>query len=122
MARDKTAKASGGSGIFFVLIAFILGFFEYGQSIAGGLAVVLLSVVEALAALVGLIPVGGPFLYYFFTGNWGLAWTLSFTGLVGTWVTSLVFWIGLLFSVALTFVGPFFLAMRIRHKMVAQAI
>ncbi|MDE1854429.1 MAG: hypothetical protein KGI38_11880 [Thaumarchaeota archaeon] len=86
----------------FLVIAFILGYFVYGQSFAGGLSTVLLAFLTEIAAFVGLIPVAGPILYYVFAGPWIQSWTLGFTQLQGTWVSQLIFWLGLGFSIVIS--------------------
>jgi hypothetical protein len=107
---SQKKKAGGGGGFFAIIVAFILGFFAYGQTLAGGLGVALLAILETLASFIGAIPVAGPFIYYFFVGQWTLNWTLSFTTLGATWLTSLIFWVGLAVSVGCSAAATFFLS------------
>ena len=107
---SRKKKAGGGGGFFAVIVAFILGFFTYGQTLAGGLGVALLAILETLAAVIGAIPIAGPFIYYFFVGQWALTWTLYFTTLAGTWLTSLIFWVGQLVSVGFSAAATYFLS------------
>jgi len=105
---SRKKKAGGSGGFFAIIVAFILGFFTYGQTLAGGLGVALLAILETLAAVIGAIPIAGPFIYYLFAGQWALTWTLSFTTLGGTWLTSLIFWVGQLVSVGFSAAATYF--------------
>ncbi len=118
-SRKGAAGGAGGGGLFLIIFAFILGFFAYGQTFAGGLGVTLLAILEAVAALIGAVPIAGPFLYYFLVGQWALTWTLSFTTLAGTWVTSLVFWVGQVFSVGISAAASFFLFKYLNRRFLA---
>ncbi len=118
-SRKGAAGGAGGGGLFLIIFAFILGFFAYGQTFAGGLGVTLLVILETVASLIGAVPVAGPFLYYFLVGQWALTWTLSFTMLAGTWVTSLVFWVGQAFSVGISAAATFFLFKYLNRRFLA---
>ena len=109
-ALTSRKKAGGGGGFFAIIVAFILGFFTYGQTLAGGLGVALLAILETLASFTGAVPIAGPFIYYFFVGQWALNWTLSFTTLGGTWLTSLIFWLGQAVSIGCSAAATFFLS------------
>ena len=96
--RHRATTGSGGGGGGWFLLFFILGWVVYGGWKAG-LKTALLSLPFGFAAgLSALIPVAGPFGYYFAATRWLMPLFPRF-GLEHTWVTGLLFWGGLVASI-----------------------
>lgn len=67
--------AFGLSWVFIVLLAFLLGCFQYG-SIRGGSGIVLLSSLLTVLGFVGLVPILGVGLYFWMNFVFALVYTV----------------------------------------------
>ena len=71
------------------LLAFLLGYFQYG-GFEGGFAMILVDLLLGLFALISIIPLG--VIVYFILGNRVLDMVLAFTSMEKSWVTSFIFY------------------------------
>ncbi len=96
--------ASTGCGLVVLVVAVVAGWLVYG-SLGAGFWMGLLWIALGLTALVGLVPVAGPFLYWrLATGSVMPALMASF-GLTSTWLTSAALWLCLFASIFWTIVA-----------------
>ena len=102
------AGLGGSSWLFWLLFAGVLGFFVYGQTFAGFLGAVLIAFIVSIVSVIVLIPILGPFLYWFWLGPQAINWGLQLAGLQPTWLTGAMQTIGLIFAIFLTAVTSFF--------------
>lgn len=103
LQEKKTIIVSVGSGsLIFLILVFILGFFQYGQTLSGGLATVLLAIVFALFAIIGVVPILGLAFYAYFSLTWLMPQLINFTGTSESWLTTIIFIFGLLLACLLT--------------------
>ena len=89
-----------------------LGYFVYG-SWQGALGVFIFSFVIGLLKYVGIIPILGPILYWFIAKEMVIPKIFELTGIYGTWLTGVIFWIGFGVSMILTIVILIILVMLI---------
>jgi hypothetical protein len=93
------------SGFFWVLVVFLLGFFEYGRTVAGGFATVLVAVAFSMLSLFGFIPILGLFIYLGLANSWLMPKALAFTSISASWVTALILVCGFIFAVIFTVIA-----------------
>lgn len=92
-------------GTLVLIIATVLGYFVYGNTVAGALGVFLYAIAIGLISILGAIPVIGVFIVYILA-SWIGPIILAYTGIVATTLTSFVFWYNLfvagIFTLAMT--------------------
>lgn len=103
-----------GGWIFWIVVVGALGYFAYGHTMDGFFGGIVIGFITGFAIAVGLVPIFGPILYWFWLFPALRAFSLSITGLGMNWFTDLIMWIGLLFAVILTLPTSFFTLMLIR--------
>lgn len=83
------------------LLAFILGYFQYGSTI-GGLSTVLIAICLFFLAFFGSVPFIGFILYFIIATKWLIPNILTFVGLTTSWVISLFLWLNFCLALAAT--------------------
>jgi len=85
----KTINIKTQIPMFSVILA-IIGYFIYGRSVDGALAIFLLSLFSGIITLAGVIPFIGVLWTYGLWG-WGFDKIILWSGITQTWLTSLIF-------------------------------
>ena len=80
-----------GVSSFVALIA-SLGYFVY-DGLHGVFGIVILSIVLGITTLIALIPFAGFLVQIVIMYSLAIPWIFEFTGLTGTWLTSVIFWV-----------------------------
>ena len=110
-SRSKKTQYSvalgGSSWLFWMVFAGILGFFVYNQTVAGMFGAILIAFIVSIVSAVGLIPILGPVLYWYWLAPSAVNWGLQLAGLQATWLTNVFMQIGLLFAILLTIIAGF---------------
>ena len=88
----------------FLILAFILGYFQY-NGLGGGLAIILLDILLGFASLLGIIPIAGVVLYWIVAETLIIPFVFDFTGIAASWVIDLFLWLNLIVSVIFTTVA-----------------
>jgi len=88
--------------IILMLGVFILGWIVYGSVSAGFWSVFILILLD-LTALIGLVPIAGPYLYWKVATTSVLPIALEMANLRESWLTTLALWFGLIASIFITF-------------------
>lgn len=105
MSKTKIVSGIGGAGsLIWLIIAAVLGYFVYGHSLSGALAIALLTFIYFLISIIGFVPFVGVILYYFITSIYVEPSLFSFTGIYATWLTSLIFWVCFVFALLYTII------------------
>lgn len=109
---DKTTTIGmfdiGGLTILFS----VLGYFVYGNW-EGALAVFVFSFIIGIIKYLGIIPILGPILYWIIAKGLVIPKIFELTGIYGTWLTGLIFWLGFTISMIVTI---FILALILVHQ------
>lgn len=90
----------GGS----IILAAILGYFVYNQTLAGAFGSVLLCIVLEASIFISVIPFAGVFVQAFVNINFLIPGVLGFTGLWDTWLVTLMFAVSTAFGILVTIV------------------
>lgn len=85
----KTEISFGSSGI--IILSGIIGYFVYGQSVAGALGMILLAASLSILALISFIPIVGLPIYLYVGWEHLLPKVLDFAGLEPTWLSTGLF-------------------------------
>jgi len=94
---SKKVLALGGGSSFSLLLLFsAIAYFVYG-TLDGAIAIFIYDAVISLASYLGFVPFVG-WLLYWFVASAVTTFVLDLTGIGVTWLTSLIFWIGFVFS------------------------
>jgi hypothetical protein len=93
-----------GCGFVVLLIAAVCGWLVYG-SFTAGFWVAVLCLALALTALIGLIPIVGPFIYWQFATTAVLPTLMASSGLTDSWLTTAVLWLYLGLAIFWTIVA-----------------
>lgn len=97
-SNSQAQGCSTMSGILTIVFMFVGGWAAYG-SIGAGFWSVLLWLALSLTALVGFIPIAGPFVYWNLATTSVLPALLAAAGLSTSWVTTAALWLGLICSI-----------------------
>lgn len=96
---SKKVLALGGGSSFSLLLFFsAMAYFVYG-TVDGAIAIFVYDAVISLASYLGFVPFVGWLLYWFVASQMVTPFVLDLTGIGATWLTSLIFWIGFVFSI-----------------------
>ena len=116
MRRTRKLKFYGGGGswLFFLIASVFLGYFSYGNTLTAAFLGGLLYFVVPLGAIVGLIPIAGPFIYGFVVFPMIDSWAHSLAGVPAAWFDTWIFWGGMIVAVILTIVTTAILLIWIR--------
>jgi len=93
----------------------ILGWIAYGNFMAGLKTALLSMPIIAAALLTGMVPLVGPFIYYYLTNAWLMPLFPEFK-LEYTWATTIIFQIGMVASVILNVMVSIFIIEHIRSS------
>lgn len=91
MSESKSSSSIfsiGGLTIFFT----VLGYFVYGKTFTGALGTFVYTYAIGLCAFSGLIPIVGPFIFYYLGKVWLEPRIFALTGIHSTWLTQFLFW------------------------------
>jgi Zn-dependent protease with chaperone function len=91
-----------GYWIILALLAFTLGYFQYGKDFNAGFGMILLSLALAFLSFVGIVPFVGFLIYYFLATLWLMPQVLTFVGLTSSWVTQLFLWLNFIGAIIFT--------------------
>lgn len=99
----ESSKTISGFSMFTIILA-IVAYFVYGKSIDASLAIIILSYISGLIALLGFIPVIGVIGTYVL---WNILFSkiMILTGITATWITTVIFSIMILASILFTFIS-----------------
>jgi hypothetical protein len=100
--------ANSFSGLVSLTVAFILGWLVY-HSANGGFWCGLLWLALCTTALLGFVPIIGPFIYWKLATATVMPYILNAAGLQGTWLTTLGQWLGLVASIMFTIASIYFI-------------
>ncbi|MFN8472534.1 MAG: hypothetical protein U0822_10115 [Anaerolineae bacterium] len=101
MSNESQGCLNVGCGMVLAVLAFAVGCLVYG-TLTGGLWTMLLWVATGFTSVVGLIPLAGPFLYWKLASESVMPSIIAAGGLYESWLTSVIFWVGLAGSVVWT--------------------
>lgn len=105
--KKYTIDVSWVWSVIVAIIAIVLGVLEFGQGI-GGVVAFAVAFLCLIACLVGLIPLAGPFIYFFILNpaivNWVTSWypglnlplTLTIILILTTWLSVLYTFVGII--------------------------
>jgi len=99
--KQKTESISGGIISFSTVLFAIIGYFVYG-GLDGMLAMLLFILATELFACLGFIPIVGPLFYIGSVQYLVYPVIFEITGITSTWLTELVFFVGLAESILFT--------------------
>lgn len=100
--------AGGGSTIVWMLFWAVLGFFVY-DGLNGALAMIVLSFLFGLAALLSIIPVVGVFIQYYVSITYILPFIINLTGITATWLTTTMLVVSIIMGIIITAMTTFVL-------------
>ncbi len=86
----------------FTIVMMALGYFVYGNSVAGALGILLLTIGTELTILLSLIPFAGMFMAYIVNTTYTYPLIMGFTGLGESWLTTAILAIYTVMSVIIT--------------------
>jgi len=101
MSEKKSSEISIGSEWTLIILWAALGYFVY-NGLKGVFAMLILSILFALATFLALIPFVGVLLQGLVMHFIIAPWVFEFTGITATWLTSLIFWIDIIFGCIIT--------------------
>ena len=107
MIEKKSSGISIGGTWLLIILWAALGYFVY-NGLTGVFAMIILGVLFGLVILLASIPfvgvvIQGLVMYFLIQ-----PWVFDFTGITGTWLTSLIFWIDIIFGCIITLVMTLF--------------
>ncbi len=100
--RSTAAKGGGSSWVFLLVASLILGYFAYDRSITGAFLGGLLYILVSISTLIGLIPVLGPLIYWFYLFPKIDIWSHTVAGVPVSWFDNVAMWGGLIAAVIFT--------------------
>jgi len=105
MSEKYREYAYGGIGIDFLLILLFsaLGYFVY-HGVDGFLAMLILTILYALATLLSLIPFAGAFFQWLVMTYAIRPFVFHLTHIYSTWLTSVAFWVYLGLGIIITLI------------------
>jgi len=104
------------SWVLWLFLAYILGYFQYGRTLDGGLATVLMVIACSVLALIGLLPIIDVILYFYIGETWLIPNVLTFVDIQPSWLTHTIFIIGAIFAIILTLCSTILLITLITEK------
>ena len=105
MSEIKGLYISLGWQLTLLLVAF--SYFVYDKSIGAMLAILIIDILCGIAIFLGFVPIAGPFLYWIATTKFIIPKILTMAAIETSWVVSVIFWVGLAFSVVVTVLATF---------------
>lgn len=95
---ENTSGGGAGGTIILLVLLGALGYFKY-DGLDGALATILYGILFiAIFSLMGLIPLVGQIVYCIAGYFWLSPLVLGFIGIEPSWVTAIIFWLGLGYS------------------------
>lgn len=98
------------SWVFWILFAGVLGFFVYGFTATGFMAGMLLAFVISVVSVIGIFPIIGVIIYWFWFAPYAINWGLQLAGnLQPSWLTWVIQLFGLALAIFATAIPTFWL-------------